>query len=296
MSITTYSELKSAIATWGKWGTTYDTQIPDWVALAEDWLARNLRVRAMEVHRDIPVRQFVDSATVGGSANAITLTNTTITTSYKTGEAYTFTAGSDNTATTTLNVDGKGAKTIVEADGSTTLVAGRIVADGEYNVSYDGTYFRLVPPGGYALPSGFLGAKRLRIPGAVPYPLEIKSSEMFWKLHEGGVQKPKYATVEGDIIVFGPGAPDTFYQIEGLFYKKFTALSGSSDTNWILTNARGLLLFGALVEGYNYLNDVPNMTKYAAMRDDLLAATHRTDREDRYSGGGLAKQSDVMGA
>jgi hypothetical protein len=296
MSIATYSELKTAVDTWGKWGGSYVTQIPDWIALAEDWLARNLRVRAMESHRDIAVRQFVDSATVGGTADAITLTNTTTTTSYKSGEAYTFTPSSDNTAAVTLNVDGKGAKAIVEADGSTAMAAGRIVADGEYNVSYDGTSFRLVPPGGYALPSGFLGAKRLRIPGTIPYPLELKTSEMFWRLHEGGVQKPKYATIEGDIIVFGPGAPDTFYQIEGLFFKKFTALSGASDTNWILTNARGLLLFGALVEGYNYLNDVANMTKYAAMRDDLLSAVHKSDRDDRYAGGGLTTQSDVMGA
>jgi hypothetical protein len=294
MAITTYAELKTAVNTYGKWSGAYATNIPEWISLAEDWLARNLRVRAMEVHRDIPIRQFITDATVGGTANAITLTNVETTTTYKKGESYTFTASLDNTAATTINVDGKGAKSVYDSDGTTATGTGRIFADGSYSVTYDGTNFRLVPPGAYPLPSGFVGAKRLYIPGSPPWQIGILAPAMFWTKNQGGVAKPKLATVEGDVIVFGPNSPDTFYQVSGLFYKKFDALSADADTNWILTNARGLYLYGALYEGYAYLNDTANMIKYATMRDSLLGDVHSADRDDRYSGDSLVMSSDVL--
>lgn len=296
MAITTYAELKTAVNTWGKWGGAYASNIPEWIAISEDWLARKLRVRAMETQAIIPIKKFVGigASSVGGTANAITLTNDTATTTYTKGESYTFTAEADSTSTTvTINVDAKGTKTLYEADGSTAPESGRIINGAEYTITYDGTGFRLVPPGAYPLPSNYVAMRRLYIPGDPVWQIGPQSPAMFWGKHEGSTGKPRKYTTEGDLIVFGPNSPDTTYYVAALYYKKFTALSADSDTNWILSNARGLLLYGALVEGYSYLNDSANMIKYAAMRDSLLEDVHVADRNDRYSGDSLTMQSDV---
>lgn len=74
--------------------------------------------------------------TVGGSANAITLTSTSTYQSLASGLLVTFKAASANTGATTLNLDGLGAKSVrTQADGA--LVGGEIVAGGTYLLRYD---------------------------------------------------------------------------------------------------------------------------------------------------------------
>ncbi|KKL04264.1 hypothetical protein LCGC14_2617770, partial [marine sediment metagenome] len=38
-----------------------------------------------------------------------------------------------------------------------------------------------------------------------------------------------------------------------LFYRGFAPLAADADTNWVLTNARGLLLYGSLLEAATFL-------------------------------------------
>ena len=84
-------------------------------------------------------------ASVGGSANAITLTPTIPITAYAAGQRFSFIAGSTNTTATTVNVSTVGAKSIVRPDGShTALAAGDIVAASLVDIEYDGTRFQLL--------------------------------------------------------------------------------------------------------------------------------------------------------
>lgn len=77
--------------------------------------------------------------TVGGSANAITLTSQSTYQQYQSGLQIAFKAGAANTTATTLNLDGLGVKKI-RRKGDSALAAGDIVANGRYELQYDAAY------------------------------------------------------------------------------------------------------------------------------------------------------------
>lgn len=83
------------------------------------------------------------SATVGGTANAITLTPTPAITAYQAGQQFTFIAGSSNTTATTINISGLGVKNITK-NGATALAANDILSGAIVTIEYDGTRFQLV--------------------------------------------------------------------------------------------------------------------------------------------------------
>lgn len=93
---------------------------------------------------DIQKQSFA-YGTVGGTANAITLTNSPVITSYVNGLALTFKATATNTSSTTVNVDGLGAKNIYKmVEGTLTALSGdEIYSGGIYTITYDGTQFQL---------------------------------------------------------------------------------------------------------------------------------------------------------
>jgi hypothetical protein len=83
-------------------------------------------------------------ATVGGTADAITLDLTPSITAYAAGQTFKFVATGTNTGAVTLNVDGVGDKSVLKGNaGDTALTAGDITTGGMYTVSYDGTAFQL---------------------------------------------------------------------------------------------------------------------------------------------------------
>lgn len=77
--------------------------------------------------------------TVGGSANAITLTSKSTYQQYQSGLQVALKAGSANTGAATLNLDGLGVKKI-RRRGDTALVANDIIANGRYLLQYDSAY------------------------------------------------------------------------------------------------------------------------------------------------------------
>lgn len=87
-------------------------------------------------------RDLGGQGTVGGTANAITLTNSSFPlTAHANGIRYMFKAGSANTGATTLNVDAVGAKAIRKMSGGTdvAITNGDIIAGCRYEVLYDAT-------------------------------------------------------------------------------------------------------------------------------------------------------------
>lgn len=81
----------------------------------------------------------VYSATVGGTANAITLTPTMALTAYKTGQRIAFKATGNSSASVTLNVSAVGVKKVFSTDGATQLTSGDIVSGKYYTLIYDAT-------------------------------------------------------------------------------------------------------------------------------------------------------------
>jgi hypothetical protein len=88
---------------------------------------------------------------VGGTANAIELTLPAIVelTGYIKGNRFSFKATATNTGDTTINVEGVGPVQVLKT-GGLALSAGSIVADGVYDVYYDGAKFQLTAGAGFA--------------------------------------------------------------------------------------------------------------------------------------------------
>lgn len=202
MSITNYGELKTAIANWLE-RDDLTARIPEFVALAEDRIALDLRVRAMETSTDITV------------------------------------------------------------DAQTE-----------------------------ALPTGFLGVRRIYL-DTDPQRLTYYPPEDLWKTaasRETG--QPKIYTIEGENLVFAPYPSAGSYTLKLHYWQRFTALSADEDTNWILSNARGLLLYGSLFEATTYIEDDEASTRWATLYRDTLDRVHTSNKRDRFPVG-AAMRSEV---
>lgn len=81
-------------------------------------------------------------ATVGGTADVITLTASPAITAYAAGQTFRFIASGANTTNVTVNVSSIGAKAITK-NGTTALVAGDIPSGAMVTITYDGTRFIL---------------------------------------------------------------------------------------------------------------------------------------------------------
>lgn len=96
----------------------------------------------LAVWRDQIKGGTVYPASVGGTANAITITCSPTVDAYAAGQRFEFKAGSSNTGAATLNVDSLGAKAI--KFGGADVLSGAIASGDIVLVAYDGTYFQLI--------------------------------------------------------------------------------------------------------------------------------------------------------
>lgn len=93
-------------------------------------------------------------ATVGGTADAITLTPSPAITAYAAGQAFYWIASGANTTAVTLAVSGLASPKAVTKNGSTALVAGDIASGALVGARYDGTQFQLIGNVGLRLAGG----------------------------------------------------------------------------------------------------------------------------------------------
>lgn len=94
--------------------------------------------------------QFVEYYAETGAADAYVITPQPAITAYATGQKFSFKATNANTTTSTLNINGLGAKTIKKLGGGTNLAANDILAGMIVTVRYDGTNFQMLNPVGNA--------------------------------------------------------------------------------------------------------------------------------------------------
>jgi len=90
---------------------------------------------------DLQDGRGIYAPTVGGTADAITITTGYSASAYISGQTFRFIAASSNTGATTVAVDGLTAKNIKV--GSTALTSGQITASTLVEITYDGTQFQL---------------------------------------------------------------------------------------------------------------------------------------------------------
>jgi hypothetical protein len=102
---------------------------------------------------------------------------------------------------------------------------------------------------------------------------------------------PTVFTIAGSEFRFGPipssGTAELWY------YAKIPALTASNTTNWLLTKAPNVYLFGCLVEAYVYINEMQDALKFHGMLAGAVKALQAQDRRRKYGSAPLVMRSGV---
>jgi hypothetical protein len=134
----------------------------------------------------------------------------------------------------------------------------------------------------FAMPSDFLEAKTLLLQTNPSTYVEYATQEYIEKAYQDqfiGSGKPQYFGIIGTQFEVAP-VPDTSYTGELTYYGKIDSLSDSTTTNWLLTYAPDLYLYGSLVQSAPYLMDDARIATwgqfYTSAMDDILVADQRS--------------------
>lgn len=108
-----------------------------------------------------------------------------------------------------------------------------------------------------ALPNDFQSMRRIRLSSVTGKPrLEFMSGAQmddYRYCTQDVATQPKYFTIFGDEIEVCP-QPDQNYTVEMIYRQNIPALA-SNSTNWLLTLAPDLYLYGALLESAPYIKE-----------------------------------------
>ena len=132
----------------------------------------------------------------------------------------------------------------------------------------------------FAYPSDWLQAKEFQLNTSPVVRLEFVTEFYGDELKENryiSIGKPVYYTIIGTQIEVIP-APDTTYTGELTYYAKITALSDSNTSNFLLTYAPDLYLYGALMEASPYLKDDERLNTWGQLYANSLSDIEIADQ------------------
>ena len=106
--------------------------------------------------------------------------------------------------------------------------------------------------------------------------------------------KPLYFTVVGNQFRLLP-IPDGAYTAELVYYSKLTKLSASVATNWLLTQAPDVYLYGSLLQAAPYLQDDARISVWSSLYLAGLDQLQVADDRGSTSGGALMARARTFG-
>ena len=106
--------------------------------------------------------------------------------------------------------------------------------------------------------------------------------------------KPLYFTVVGNQFRLLP-IPDGAYTADLVYYAKLTKLSASVATNWLLTQAPDVYLYGSLLQAAPYLQDDARISVWSSLYTAGLDQLQVADDRGSTSGGALMARARTFG-
>jgi len=106
--------------------------------------------------------------------------------------------------------------------------------------------------------------------------------------------RPKYFSIVGGQIRVLP-VPDGSYTGELTYYAKLTKLSSTNATNWLLTQAPDVYLYGALLQAAPYLQDDARIPVWSSLYQAGLEQLQIADDRGSTSGGALMARARSFG-
>ncbi len=98
--------------------------------------------------------------------------------------------------------------------------------------------------------------------------------------------RPAYYAMTGSQFELYP-VPDGLYTGELVYFGKVPTLSDSATTNWLLTHAPDVYLYGALIHSAPYLKDDARIQIWAALYQSAIDSLNDSSNDARHSGTGL---------
>ena len=117
-------------------------------------------------------------------------------------------------------------------------------------------------------------------------PLRLCTPEMLWerRAREGTTGRPTdYAYFDGQ-LQFAP-VPDQSYDGILLYYQQLTPLSGSNETNAVLTEAPDAYLFGALLQATPYVEHDERIAVWQMKFDNAIEQLNDMRARESYGAG-----------
>lgn len=106
--------------------------------------------------------------------------------------------------------------------------------------------------------------------------------------------KPLYFTVVGNQFRLLP-IPDGAYTADLVYYAKLTKLSSTVATNWLLTQAPDVYLYGSLLQAAPYLQDDARISVWSSLYMAGLDQLQVADDRGSTSGGALMARARTFG-
>ena len=110
-----------------------------------------------------------------------------------------------------------------------------------------------------------------------------RAMDEFRYQRSGATGKPLCYGLIGYELELGP-VPDDTYSVEITFYQKFTPLSDSATTNWILDSHPDLYLYGSLMHSSPYLMDDPRIAIWKGLMEERLQELSAQDEQGENPG------------
>lgn len=140
-----------------------------------------------------------------------------------------------------------------------------------------------------AIPADFLQPIRLQITDAPTSDVAPISTAQMLQLRgdrNDRVGRPtNYALTAGGIELYP--TPDLTYNASLVYYARVPALSASNTTNWLLTEAPDVYLYGALVHSAPYLKDDARIQIWEALLAQGINNLNTSSADAKYGGSGL---------
>lgn len=148
-----------------------------------------------------------------------------------------------------------------------------------------------------AVPADFLETKSIKLNTSPVTALAFESIDALDQLKATAYiapGKPQYFSIVGGQIRVLP-VPDATYTAELTYYAKLTKLSSTVATNWLLSQAPDVYLYGALMQAAPYLKDDARITVWSAIYMKGLEDLQVADDRASTSGGAIMARARTFG-
>ena len=138
-----------------------------------------------------------------------------------------------------------------------------------------------------ALPTSYIQMRNFQVNTSPLTTLSYVTPEIYDRLWGGSTTgTPKFYTILANEVSFGP-IPASVQEVEMLFYKKFDNLSVTTTTNWLITNAPDIYLYGTMLEAEPFIMNDERVPLWAQALQQGISDLQEQDNKDRHSGSAL---------